>query len=328
MAVQAVYTPDPVEAYLQHLQGLGRAEGTLRQYRITLSVVARHLDGCGLLGASAVEYKRVLSMSSWAAGLGPSTKQSQGGRLVSFLEWAASEQLVDAGTAEPLREYLRRIKPPKKRRPPILSMAEVAELERRMWERNRLPARDVAILWVMAGAGGRITETLQLHLDDLDFKAGTVRFWHDTKGGTDRTVPMLPVVRQALRGWLKVRVSPTHQVFPSQYARAMRSIRGYAHMLDLVARQEPSLQWPICSLHGERSCEPGRGPGQCPRARLRVHPHTLRHTFATEARRSGALSLAALRDILGHANIATTDIYDNDEVDVERFKRRFGRGRG
>ena len=107
MAVQAVYTPDPVEAYLQHLQGLGRAEGTLRQYRITLSVVARHLDGRGLLGASAVEYKRVLSMSSWAAGLGPSTKQSQGGRLVSFLEWAAGEQLIPAGRAEPLRDFIR-----------------------------------------------------------------------------------------------------------------------------------------------------------------------------------------------------------------------------
>jgi site-specific recombinase XerD len=317
-----------VEAYLLHLRGLGRAEGTLRQYRITLTVAARLLDERGLLQASALEWKRLLSMSSWAAGLGPSTKRSQGGRLVAFLEWAATEQLVPAGTAEPLRDYLSRIKAPKRRLPTALSMLEVEELERRMWQRNHYAARDVAVLWVMAGAGGRITETLQLHLDDLDFQAGEIRFWHDTKGGTDRTVPMLPVVRRALRGWLKVRVSPTRLVFPSQYARAMRGIRSYAHMLDLVARQDPSLQWPVCMLHGERACEPGRGPGQCPRARMRVHPHTLRHTFAAEARRSGALSLAALRDILGHANIATTNIYDNDEVDVERFKRRFGRGRG
>jgi site-specific recombinase XerD len=328
MVAQPVYTSDPVEAYLLHLRGLGRAEGTLRQYRITLTVAVRHLDGRGLLEAGPIQWKRVLSMSPWGAGLGPSTKRSQGGRLVSFLEWAATEELVPAGTAEPLREYVSRIKPPKKRLPTALSMLEVEELERRMWERNRQPARDIAVLWVMAGAGGRITETLQLHLDDLDFKAGEIRFWHDTKGGTDRTVPMLPVVRRALRDWLKVRVSPTRQVFPSQYARAMRSIRSYGHMLDLVARQDPSLQWPICILHGERSCDPGRGPGQCSRARMRVHPHTLRHTFATEARRSGALSLAALRDILGHANIATTDIYDNEDVDVERFKRRFGKGRG
>jgi site-specific recombinase XerD len=317
-----------VEAYLLHLRGLGRAEGTLRQYRITLTVAARLLDERGLLQPDPLHWRRLISTSSWSAGLSLATKRAQGGRLVAYLEWAASEGLVPAGTADPLRDYVTRIKPPKRRRPSFLSMAEVEELARRMLARNHQPLRDVAILWVMAGAGGRITETLLLQLDDVDFKEGTIRFWHDTKGGTDRTVPMLPQVRQALRGWLRVRVSPTRALFPSQYARAMRGARSYAHMLDLVARQEPALQWAVCVVHGERSCEPGRGPDQCPRARLRVHPHTLRHTFAAEARRSGALSLAALRDILGHANISTTDIYDNDEVNVEVFRRRFGRGRG
>jgi integrase/recombinase XerC len=330
MAVQPVYTLDPADAFYRHLQGLGRAESTIEQYRFTLTMVARLLDGRGLLQASAVEYKRLLSMSSWAAGLSPATKRAVGGHLVRFLEWAASEELVPAGTAEPLRDYVTRIRPVKVRLPVFLAISEVEELERRMWERNREPARDAAILWVLAGAGGRITETLALQLDDVDFKERVIWFRHHTKGGTSRQVPMLPVVKRALRGWLKVRVSPTRAVFPSQYARAMRTARAYQKMLDTVARLEPSLQWPICNLHGERACDPGREPDQCPRAHLRVHPHTLRHTFAVEALRSGACSLAELRDILGHSNIATTDIYANavrDDAATERFRRRFGRGK-
>lgn len=328
MAVQPVYTPDPVEAFLQHLRGLGRTEGTIRQYRIKLGVAARLLDGGDLLGASAIQWKRLLSMSEWAAGMAPATKRHTGGQLVSFLDWAESEALVPAGKAEPLRDYISNIKPSRKRQPSFLTMEEVSELARRMWQRNRQAARDVAILWVMAGAGGRVTETLALQLDDVDLRTREIRFWHDTKGGTDRTVPMVPQVYDAVRGWLRVRVSPSRALFPSQYTRAMRSSVGYARMLHLVAQQDPSLQWAICAVHGEQSCDPGRGPGQCPRARWRVHPHTLRHTFATEALRSGASSLAELRDILGHANISTTNIYANAEVDVERFRRRFGKGRG
>ena len=151
-------------------------------------------------------------------------------------------------------------------------------------------ARDLAIVELLYGSGLRVSELCGLRHEDLDLAQAQVRVWG--KGSKQRLVPLSDPAVAALRAWLQdhrasfVAVdSPAAAVFLNQRGRAMTP-RDVRRVID------------------RRSIVP-------------THPHALRHTFATHLLDGGA-DLRAVQELLGHADIATTQIYTH--VSRERLR--------
>ncbi len=150
-------------------------------------------------------------------------------------------------------------------------------------EKERLTRRDLAMFELIYSSGLRLGETVSLDLDQLDFRQGLVRV--TGKGAKTR---ILPVGRKALvrlRDWLQVRetLAPAGEgaLFISHRGRRLAA-RSVQQRLARLARMA-GLQVP-------------------------VHPHKLRHAFATHMLESSG-DLRALQELLGHADIGTTQVY-------------------
>jgi site-specific recombinase XerD len=141
--------------------------------------------------------------------------------------------------------------------------------------------RDRAILAVLYGTGIRASECASLRQGQLDLDARTITV--TGKGGHQRTLPLNAQVVAALRVYCQARgpALPTAPVFRSRRGRAMSR-----HALFDRVR--------VC---GRRS-----------RVSTRLSPHRLRHTFASHLVRAG-VGLVTIRDLLGHRQISSTQIY-------------------
>ncbi|WP_018141091.1 tyrosine recombinase XerC [Thioalkalivibrio sp. ALJ7] len=146
-----------------------------------------------------------------------------------------------------------------------------------------LAARDQAMLELLYSSGLRLSELTGLDLIDLDLDAGLVRVLG--KGRRERSVPVGRVARDALRAWLKRRgewaAADERAVFVSR--------RGQRIGNRAVQR---------------RVAEAGRRAG----LDVHLHPHRLRHAFASHLLESSG-DLRAIQELLGHANLETTQIY-------------------
>ncbi|HFB83245.1 tyrosine recombinase [Thermosulfuriphilus ammonigenes] len=181
----------------------------------------------------------------------------------------------------------RSLKPPKQRRPlpGYLTVDEVfclLEVSRR--RRKGLEVRDRAILEVLYGTGLRVSEVAGLNLDDISFEPGLVRVFG--KGRKERLVPLGEAACQAIKDWLPLRERLLKD--PAERALFVNN-RGRR----LTARS-------IHRLVRDR----GRVAGLA----RPLHPHLLRHSYATHLLEGGA-DLRAIQEMLGHASLATTQRY-------------------
>ncbi len=148
-----------------------------------------------------------------------------------------------------------------------------------------LAVRDQAIMELMYSSGLRLSELTGLDLPDLDLDAGLVSV--TGKGRKTRVVPVGRKAKTALSLWLEVR----RDLLPSgSEQRALFISRGGQRLAPRSVQQRLDL-WARCQgMHG------------------RVHPHMLRHSFASHLLESSG-DLRAVQDLLGHADISTTQVY-------------------
>jgi integrase/recombinase XerD len=162
-----------------------------------------------------------------------------------------------------------------------------------------LGVRDRAMLEVLYGAGLRVSELVGLRLEQVNLEGGYVVVFG--KGSRERAVPMGIPAREALLRYL-------------QESRP-RMLRGRASPYVFVtARGGPMTRQGFWKRLRKRCLEAGLAP---------LHPHRLRHSFATHLLEGGA-DLRAVQAMLGHADIGTTQIYT--EVARRRLRevhRRF-----
>ena len=163
-----------------------------------------------------------------------------------------------------------------------------------------LGVRDRAILEVLYGSGLRVSELVSLKLSDLDLKKGILR----VSGKGDR-VRYVPINTEALR-WLK---------------KYLEEVRGRFSGLNspwlFVNRRGGKLSrqfvWKMIKNYGEKV---GIDPS-------RLHPHVLRHSFATHLLQRGA-DLRSIQLLLGHASITTTEIYTHLRLkDLREIHERY-----
>ena len=174
--------------------------------------------------------------------------------------------------------------PPRIRRlPHLLSETEVRRLLVQPDADSSLGLRDRAILEMLYATGMRVSELVELELVRLNLIRGLVRVIG--KGGKERLVPLGEPAQQAAERWLKLgrsQLDPhTERVFISRRGLAL-SRQAVWQRIRKHARD--------CGIIGD------------------IHPHRLRHSFATHLLDHGA-DLRAVQMLLGHADLATTQIY-------------------
>ncbi|HYO93187.1 MAG TPA: tyrosine-type recombinase/integrase, partial [Polyangiaceae bacterium] len=159
--------------------------------------------------------------------------------------------------------------------------------------------RDRAMLSVTYAAGLRVSELVSLRLADVDLRRGIVAALG--KGSKRRLVPLGEVALQHVEAYLAARAGADRkQKAPS--ALLFLSPRGGA-----LTRQG---FWKIVGQHARVAGLQGR-----------VHPHQLRHSFATHLL-SGGADLRSVQTLLGHANVVTTEIYTHVSRDHIRAAHR------
>lgn len=143
------------------------------------------------------------------------------------------------------------------------------------WRRRR----DDAVLEVLYGSGVRVAELCGLRVASLALDQGSATVWG--KGDKERRVPLSEPAVAALRCWLRVR----HEVVPPEHGDVLFGNE----------RGRPLTPRDVRRIIDRRAAAP-------------THPHALRHTFATHLLDGGA-DLRAVQDLLGHADVATTQRY-------------------
>jgi len=151
-------------------------------------------------------------------------------------------------------------------------------------------ARDDAVLEVLYGSGLRVSELCGLDLHDVDLAQGRATVWG--KGGKQRVVPLSEPAVAALRRWID-----------DARARMVGPDAGMALFVNLAGRR--------LGPRDVRRILDRRAPAP-------THPHALRHTFATHLLDGGA-DLRAVQELLGHADLATTQRYTH--VSRERLRQ-------
>jgi integrase/recombinase XerD len=284
-------------AYLELERGLSR--NTLEAYRNDLQQYGRFLAARGLdpLRATGADLQAFVSElaaggrggdagggdaggGGRAAALAPATLQRKVACLRSFHRHLRREQLISADPTAQLRSPRSRA-----RLPQVLSRDEVVSLLAQPQGDSPAALRDRALLETMYACGLRASEAIGLELGDLHLNDGVLLA--RGKGAKERLVPIGSQAVESLRRYLE---------------------RGRPKLVGLG--EEPRV---FVNLRGRGLSRQGLYriiQGHARRAGLahRMSPHTLRHTFATHLL-SGGCDLRALQEMLGHADIATTQIY-------------------
>lgn len=188
------------------------------------------------------------------------------------------------------------LQPPTKSRklPQVLSYAEVKHLLESARGNEPIALRDRALLEVMYGCGLRASEAIGLDVGDVDLRRGFVR--PHGKGSKERMVPLGREAAAAVQRYL--RSGRPELVGARREPKLFVNFRGGA-----LTRQG---LYKVIRRHAKQAGLDGK-----------MSPHTLRHTFATHLL-SGGCDLRSVQEMLGHADVATTQLYTH--LSRERIK--------
>ncbi|MGZ4445272.1 MAG: tyrosine recombinase XerC [Nocardioides sp.] len=271
---------------------------TVRAYLGDVSGLLEHATRLGLVDVADLDLR---SLRSWLA------KQQTLGRSRTTLARRATSARVF--TAWLLRTGRVQVDPgaslgsPKAHRtlPPVLRADEAADLIRAAAELaddgSPTGLRDVAMLEMLYATGIRVGELVGLDVDDIDRDRQVVRVFG--KGRKERSVPFGRPAARALDFWLK-------------HGRPHLLVEGSGPAVFLGTRGKRIDQRAVRTLVHRRIAEVPGAPD--------IGPHGLRHTAATHLLEGGA-DLRSVQELLGHASLATTQLYTH--VTTDRLRRAY-----
>jgi integrase/recombinase XerC len=289
-----------IAAFTRHLEvERSLSVHTIRAYIGDLESLVTHLESIGVKEISQLE---LLHLRSWLAN-----QQIKGGarttlsrRAVSvrlFTKWAVKNKYLEKDVAATLAT-------PKGHR----TLPEVLEIDdakiamdslatRAAEEETPISLRDVAMVEMLYASGARVAELCGLDLNDIDYDRQTIRVLG--KGNKERTIPIGNPAIRALNTWLKDgRDSLKNSQSENAVFLGARGKRIDQRTVRTVVYN---------ALQAIEGIE-------------RMGPHALRHSAATHLLEGGA-DLRTVQEILGHASLATTQIYTH--VSTERLQKAF-----
>jgi integrase/recombinase XerD len=269
---------DPeVEAFLALLSAR-RAPRTVDAYRRDLAALGAFLGG-SVSRASVADLERYTA-GLRAQGLSSATLARRAAAARTFFRHL---QLIGARNDNPAAE----ISLPRRTRrlPRTLSALEAERLVEAAHGTTPRALRDRALVELLYGAGLRVSEAVGLEKGGVDLDERAVRVLG--KGGKERVVPVGRQAVEALRRYLsRGRPYLDRRHRPELFLNAKGGALTRSGAFLILRR-----------LAGAAGLEPGR-----------VHPHLLRHSFATHLLEGGA-DLRSVQEMLGHADLSTTELY-------------------
>ena len=286
-----------LEQFLTHI-GVerGLAQSTVDAYASDLRRYLDWLEARGVHGPAVVTRQDVEDYVADLDGAGESGR-SKARRLASihaFHRFALAQQAVASDVAAT-------VKAPKGAGtlPDVLTVDEVARLLEAVPQpggagvagvEDAVLVRDRALLELMYATGARVSEIVGADIDDMDFDEHVIRV--TGKGSKQRLVPVGGYACQALRRYLD-EARPVLE-------RRKRSGSAERRALFLNKRG--------CRLSRQSVWEVVKAAGERAHIAKPLHPHTLRHSFATHLIQGGA-DVRTVQELLGHASVTTTQIY-------------------
>lgn len=246
---------------------------TLDAYRRDLSALATWADGRDVTSLDSAALRAFIAHEH-RRGLTPKSLQRRLSACRSLYRWLLKQGHLDADPCAGVRA-------PKATRklPQVLDVDEAVQLVALPTDAP-LGLRDRALLELFYSSGLRLAEVCALRWRDLDFDAGLVTVLG--KGSRERIVPVGSHARAALLAWRQASAgAPDDHVFPGRHGRRISARAIQLRMKQLAQRQGVFK---------------------------RIHPHLLRHSCASHLLESSG-DLRAVQELLGHADIATTQIY-------------------
>lgn len=277
----------PIERFLRYITSERQLSlHTVRNYRRHLTLFAEQMLTLSLpitewhlLDAAQV---RKLATLNHKQGLSPRSLSTKLSALRSFCDYLVLQGDLSANPAKG-------VSAPRQNKP-LPKNLDVDEINQLLAVSNTedaddpfLVLRDKAMMELMYSAGLRLDELVNLDLKDIKLREKTMRVIG--KGNKQRQLPIGSVAITALKEWLKVR---------SEYADSAQSALFVSQLRRRISHrsvQSRMTKW-----------------GQQQTLTSHVHPHKLRHSFATHMLESSG-DLRAVQELLGHANISTTQIY-------------------
>lgn len=274
----------PLEAYVRYLQGERNASPfTVRNYRREIGQFSEFLGAQGLDSFGEVTPRLLSRYVAWllAEGYHRSSIARRVYELRAFYRFLVREGMV---SHSPLGRDAPAVPKSPRRLPRYLEVEEVRALMQAPDLESPLGIRDRALAEILYAGGLRVSELVGLDTDDADWGRGELRVLG--KGGKERIVILGQPALEALARYLgegrpRVAKGRTRALFLN-YRGGRLTPRGVQQVLDRIAKKAGLVK--------------------------RVTPHLLRHTFATHLLGGGA-DLRVVQELLGHADLATTQIY-------------------
>ncbi len=275
---------DHLEAFLQYLlTEHGAANNTVDSYRRDLKQYIKYLKTAEKL--QAFDAVSRIHIFNYLASLKENGKASSSiSRTLSSIRALHQFLLRQRITTE---DPTLHIQSPQleKRMPTVLTLAEVETLLNTPKKDNEYGIRDKAMLELLYATGIRVSELVSLNLEDVNVSLGFVRC--TGKGKKERVIPLGRIATSALVNYLE---------------NAREKL--------LKEKENEAL---FVNHHGQRLSRQGfwkilKGIGKDANIEKELTPHTLRHSFATHLLENGA-DLQAVQEMLGHADISTTQMY-------------------
>lgn len=274
-----------VEGFLKHIAvGKNFSEHTVKNYALDIRQFVSFISSKGLSGPSdsslTTATVRAFGAELHRRKMSAATIQRKLCSLRSFFKYLVREGLVEknpaSGAALPKKPNTR---------PRVLDVDEAFALMDSTLSTGKLSARDRAILELIYGCGLRISELQGLNRDDYDPDSKVIRVMG--KGKKERILPVGSYAFEALQEYLsKEAPAESGAMFGSKKGRL--GVRSIFNVVVKYVRKS------------------GLASG--------VHPHTLRHSFATHMLNGGA-DLRAIQELLGHASLGTTQKYTHLGID-------------
>jgi integrase/recombinase XerD len=278
-------------AYLEFERGLSR--NTLEAYRTDLLQFGRFLEGRGVSAVEAESAHVSDFLTGLATGDGkaasPATIHRKAACLRSFYRHLRREGVRESDPTASLSSPRRGRKLPQ-----VLTRAEVDRLLSQPRGTEPAALRDRALLELMYACGLRASEAIGLEVADVDLEDAVLRA--RGKGSKERIVPIGQSALRALRIYLE---------------------RGRPNLVKGRPERHLFVNFRGGTLTRQGLYKIVRRHAQAAGLADRMSPHTLRHTFATHLL-AGGCDLRSVQEMLGHADVATTQLYTH--LSSERLK--------
>lgn len=287
--------------YLRHVTvERGLTVNTVHAYARDLDAYLAYLEHGGVTTAAKVTAANVTGFLHELRDRGDgSLATSTAARMLSSVK-GFHRFLLDEGLVE--ADVSTEAKPPKlaNRLPKAITIQQMADLLATADGDDEKSLRDKALLELLYATGARISEAVDLNVDDVISETGqgaaeVVRLFG--KGRKQRLVPLGSFARDAVDAYL-VRARPLMSVRGAATPALFLGVRG-----SRLSRQNA---WLIIQARAEQS-----------KIGVSISPHTFRHSFATHLLEGGA-DVRVVQELLGHASVATTQIYTRVTADTLR----------